>query len=105
VTRSARGQSRGRSVAREPSLSGRSLEHRPYASYHLGLETQAHELEGKAVHVMRVYGHAMRRDGDSAEQLRALVGAVQLAPNGTIAQIEGPAVPIESASHLSKMAH
>jgi hypothetical protein len=54
---------------------------------------------------LRVYRHSMRREQDSRKQLRALVGAVQLAPNGTSEQIEGPATMIEGNGHPAKAAH
>jgi hypothetical protein len=38
---------------------------------------------------LRVYRHGMRRDGKSKDQLRALVGAVEMAPSGTSEDIEG----------------
>ena len=54
---------------------------------------------------LRVYRHSMRREQDSREQLRALIGAVQLAPNGTSEQIEGSAVPVPSNGHSAETAH
>src|SRR5271157_1498617 len=42
----------------------------------------------------KVYRHSMRRDRESREQLRALVGVGIVAPNGTSEQIERSAVPV-----------
>ncbi len=54
---------------------------------------------------LRVYRHSMRREHDSREQLRALVGAIELAPNGTSNQIERQTVPVESNGHRATTAH
>jgi hypothetical protein len=53
---------------------------------------------------LRVYRHSTRREQDSREQLRALVGALQLAPNGTSGQSEGSTLPVASNGHPAKAA-
>lgn len=53
---------------------------------------------------LRVYRHSMRRDDKSREQLRTLVGAVEMAPIGTSEQNNGQTVPAQHAPQGTEVA-
>ena len=79
-------------------LSPHKLRH-TFASLLVALGTDAGDVMDQLGHTdpaftLQVYRHWMRRDRESKEQLRALVGVGIVAPNGTSEQIERPAVPV-----------